>query len=248
MKELKKITVFIVSLLVSVVIYGAGTEEKVRNVAEEKLFYINHDSFRIETGKKVIYTDPFNIPDGAKRADIILITHQHQDHLQLASINKVADENTVIVAPVTAEYEMKKKVLAKLKRVKPGDKIKVEGVDIEVTAAYNVKEERVKFHPKKEGFTGYIITIDGVRVYFAGDTDMIPEMKKIKCDIALLPVSGTYVMTADEAAEAAKVINPKIVVPMHYGVIVGTDEDALKLRSLLEGKKIEVLIKEKEIK
>lgn len=232
----------------TVFLYGAEKTEKVRNVAEEQLFYMNHDTFRIETGKKVIYTDPFNIPDGAKKADIILITHQHHDHLQLESINKIADKNTVIVAPVTAEYEMKNKVLAMIKRVKPGDKIKVGGINVEVTAAYNVKEERLKFHPKKEGFTGYIINVAGVRIYFAGDTDSIPEMKKIKCDIALLPVSGTYVMTADEAVEAATAINPKIVIPMHYGAIVGSDEDAKKFKILMEGKKIEVLIKEKEIK
>ena len=244
---MKKTALIIALIVFGNIMYGA-TLEKSKSIVDKKLFYVSHDSFRMETGKKVIYTDPFNIPDGAKRADIILITHQHQDHLQLESINKIADKNIVIVAPVTAEYELKNKVLAKLRRVKVGDNLKLDGIIIEVKAAYNLKKERLNYHPKKEGFAGYIVTFEGVKIYFAGDTDVIPEMKKIKCDIALLPVSGTYVMTAEEAFEAAVLINPKIVVPMHYGAIVGSDTDALNLKKAMEGNKIEVIIKEKEVK
>ena len=133
---MKKTALIIVLIVFGNIMYGA-TLEKSKSIVEKKLFYVSHDSFRMETGKKVIYTDPFNIPDGAKRADIILITHQHQDHLQLESINKIADKNTVIIAPVTAEYELKNKVLAKLRRVKVGDNLKLDGIIIEVKAAYN---------------------------------------------------------------------------------------------------------------
>lgn len=245
----KIVAVLIIGILFSAVLYAEKSKvDKISEVALNNIFYVNHDCFRIEYKGKVIYTDPLNLPDNSKKADIILITHQHQDHLQLESINKISDAKTVIYAPITAEYEIKEKTAAKIKRVKPGDSITVSGISLEVTAAYNLKPERIGFHPKKEGFTGYLITINGVKIYFAGDTDKIPEMKKIKCDIALLPVSGTYVMDADEAAEAAALLNPKIVIPMHYGVIVGSENDAVKLKELLENKKIKTVIKDREVK
>jgi len=117
-------------------------------------------------------------------------------------------------------------------------------VVIEAVPAYNLnkfREPGTVFHPRAEKRLGFIAALDGTRVYFAGDTDFIPEMKSIKCDIALLPVSGTYVMTAEEAAEAAKAINPKIAVPMHYGAIVGSEADAKKFKSLVKNCQVEIL-------
>ncbi len=126
--------------------------------------------------------------------------------------------------------------------MKPGDKINVEGVEIEAVPSYNTNKQ---FHPKERGWVGYIFTLKGQRIYIAGDTDYIPEMKGFKADIALLPVSGTYVMTADEAVKAALDINPKIAIPMHYGSIVGSDNDAKKFAEKLKGK-IQVVILEEE--
>lgn len=116
-----------------------------------------------------------------------------------------------------------------MKTVLPGDSLVVAGIAVEAVQAYNTNKN---FHPRENGWVGFIVEIEGERVYHAGDTDLIPEMSAVRCDIALLPVSGTYVMTADEAARAAAVIKPKIVVPMHYGDIVGTVQDADKLKSL----------------
>ena len=125
-----------------------------------------------------------------------------------------------------------------------GEKVTVGSVTIEGVSAYNTNKFREPgkvFHPKEEQHLGYVITLDGTRVYFAGDTDVIPQMKSVRCDIALLPVSGTYVMTAEEAAEAAKVINPKVAVPMHYGAIVGSEADAKKFKSLVKNCQVEII-------
>ena len=126
--------------------------------------------------------------------------------------------------------------------MRPGDRLTVKGVDIEAVPAYNVNKE---FHPKNAEMLGFIVTIDGVRLYHAGDTDFIPEMNGLKVDIALLPVSGTYVMTADEAVQAAQAIELKVAIPMHYGAIVGEKSDAENFRGQLAGK-IEVVILEEE--
>jgi L-ascorbate metabolism protein UlaG (beta-lactamase superfamily) len=130
--------------------------------------------------------------------------------------------------------------------VKPGDRLTAVGVEVEAVPAYNVNKFRspgVPFHPKESDHVGYVVTLDGIRLYFAGDTDHIPEMADIDCDVALLPVSGTYVMTVEEAAEAARAIRPRIVVPMHYGSGIGTADDGQRLTELYDG---EVVVLEAE--
>ena len=126
--------------------------------------------------------------------------------------------------------------------MRPGDRLSVKGLEVEAVPAYNLNKD---FHPKDAGMLGFVVNIGGVRLYHAGDTDFIPEMKGIKTDVALLPVSGTYVMTADEAVEAALTIKPKVAIPMHYGAIVGDKNDAEHFRDQLAGR-IEVVILEKE--
>lgn len=199
----------------------------------ENIKWLGHDTFKI-TGEIVIYTDPFKIKHNDK-ADIILITHEHYDHFSPEDIKKLIGPETVVVIP----KDCSGKIDAKEAVVKPGDRLTVKGVEIEVVPSYNTNK---KFHPKEKGWVGYIFKVGGKRVYIAGDTDYIPEMKDFKdIDIALLPVSGTYVMDAEEAVQAALDIKPKIAIPMHYGSIVGSEKDAQYFADKLKGK-VEVII------
>ncbi len=202
----------------------------------KNIHWLGHDTFRI-VGEKVIYTDPFKIRK-EDTADIILITHSHYDHCSPEDVEKIQGPGTVIVTVADCAG----KFSGNVKTVRVGEKINVEGIGIEVVPAYNTNKE---FHPKSKGWAGYIFTLKGERIYMAGDTDYIPEMKNFNADIALLPVSGTYVMTADEAVKAALDINPGIAVPMHYGSIVGSADDAKRFAEGLKGR-IEVEILEKE--
>src|SRR5271157_866440 len=193
-----------------------------------KITWLGHDGFRIQNGQ-TIYVDPFKIEGGGRKADVVLISHEHFDHLSVEDLTKIIGPNTIVIAHHQSKDELSKLKPKEIKIMKPGDKIKVGGLEVEAVPAYNVNKFREPgkvFHPKEDGKLGFVLTVNGVRIYFAGDTDFIPEMKSIICDIALLPVSGTYVMTAEEAAKAAEVIKTKIVVPMHYAAIVGSDSDA----------------------
>lgn len=201
----------------------------------KKIVWLGHDGFRIDAAK-TIYIDPYQI-SGDKKADLILITHEHFDHCSLDDVSKIQQDDTVIVT----EKDSAGKLSGDVRVVAPGDSLMVDGIKIEALPAYNVDKQ---FHPKANGWLGFIVEVDGVRVYHAGDTDFIPEMKDFRTDIALLPVSGTYVMTADEAVEAALAIEPQIVIPMHYGSIVGEDQDAVKFRDAL-GEKYQVILLDK---
>jgi L-ascorbate metabolism protein UlaG (beta-lactamase superfamily) len=182
-----------------------------------------------------VVIDPFKIQTIQDKADILLITHEHFDHFSLDDIKKVITEKTTIVAIRPCEKELSTLKVKDVKVVKPGDKIKIGDVEVEAVPAYNVnkfREPGKPFHPKEDGKVGYIVRMQGVSVYHAGDTDAIPEMKRVKADIALLPVSGTYVMTPQEAVEATRMIQTKLVIPMHYGAIVGSEQDAQKFKQL----------------
>ena len=190
----------------------------------EKIHWLGHDSFRLE-GEVTVYIDPWKLPPNSPKADIILITHDHYDHCSPEDVAKIQKADTVIVTIPAAARKLKGEV----KTVKPGDKITVKGIEIEAVPAYNTNKP---FHPKEAGHVGFIVTLGGKRIYHAGDTDFIPEMKGLKVDIALLPVSGTYVMTAEEAAKAADAIKPEVAIPMHYGEIVGSERDAERSKEL----------------
>ncbi len=199
------------------------------------IHWLGHDSIRIDAGL-TIYIDPFKIESDLP-ADIILITHEHFDHCSPEDIAKIRTDDTVIVT----EKDSAEKLSGDVRVMAPGERLTVKGMEIEAVPSYNLNK---KFHPKANNWLGFILTIDGTRVYHAGDTDFIPEMKEIKTDIALVPVSGTYVMTANEAVEATLAINPALAIPMHYGSIVGDANDAATFKSGLKGK-IDVTILKK---
>lgn len=193
-----------------------------------------HSSIKISKGK-TIYIDPFKIEKESHDADIILITHDHFDHYSPDDIEKVATSNTIIVAPKTV------KALSKMKNtvlVEPNQTYEVDGIKIETIASYNINK---KFHPKENEWVGYVIEIEGKRYYIAGDTDITLENKKVKCDVALVPVGGTYTMTYEESAELVNTIKPAIAIPTHYGSIVGEKDDGEKFRNLLKSE-IECII------
>jgi len=198
----------------------------------ENIHWLGHDTFRIENDK-TIYTDPYELQGELPKADLILITHDHFDHLSPKDVAKVAKEDTVIVTIAAAAQKLKGDVRV----VKPGESLVVQGIPIETVPAYNVNKFRSPgqpFHPQESGHVGFIFTVGGQRIYHAGDTDVIPEMDDIQADIALLPVGGTYTMTADEAAQAANRIKPQIAIPMHWGTIVGSEKDAERFSSLCQ--------------
>ncbi len=187
---------------------------------DKTIFWIGHASFYIKSNGSTIFIDPFRVSDKVKeKADLILITHAHPDHNSEQDIKRVIKADTKFI---TAQKCFKADGKNQLATSKPGFKTSLNGVEIEAVPAYNHKAERLQFHPKSEDWVGYIITVDGTRIYHAGDTDSIPEMKRLKdIDIALLPMGGHYTMGMEEAIEAANAINPKTVVPMHYKMLLG---------------------------
>ena len=198
----------------------------------KKMVWLGHDAFRIDADK-TIYFDPYQISTGPG-ADLILISHDHFDHCSPEDVAKIQKSDTVI----ETEKDSAKKLSGDVRVIKAGDTISVGDVKIEAVPSYNTDKD---FHPQANAWVGFIIEVQGVRVYHAGDTDFIPEMKDFNVDIALLPVSGVYVMNAEQAIQAALAINPKIAIPMHYGAVAGTEEDAVNFKKALEGK-VEVVV------
>jgi L-ascorbate metabolism protein UlaG (beta-lactamase superfamily) len=198
----------------------------------EKLHWLGHDSFRLD-GPPVIYFDPWKLKGRPPEADLVLVSHEHHDHCSPDDVKRVSGRDTVVLAGGSAADQ-----LPGARTVAPGDRLTVAGVEVEAVRAYNVNKFRspgMPFHPRKLDHVGYLVTVEGVRIYFAGDTDQIPEMADLSCDVALLPVSGTYVMTAEEAADAARTLSPQIVVPMHYGAGIGTADDGRRFTQLYDG-------------
>lgn len=181
-------------------------------------------SIRIQSESGALYFDPFRIKGAPHDAAYIFVTHDHYDHFSPEDIEKVSSENTVLIVP----EKMKGKAgeaagrIQELKTVKPGAFYEVNGLEFETVPAYNVLKA---FHPKSAGWVGYILKTDGQRIYVAGDTDAVKETKEIKCDIALVPIGGTYTMDAKKAAEFINEIRPEVAIPIHYGSIVGKPSD-----------------------
>ena len=190
-----------------------------------------HSSIRIDK-EKMIYIDPFKINENYNDADMIFITHDHYDHYSEEDIDKVKKANSIFIVPENLLKKLIKKGIndENIITLAPEDIEIIDGIKIEAIHSYNIDKP---FHPKEKNWLGYIIEIDGVRYYISGDTDITRENKKVKCDVAFVPVGGTYTMNFSEAAQLVNIIKPKIAVPIHYGSIVGTKQDATDFIKLL---------------
>jgi L-ascorbate metabolism protein UlaG (beta-lactamase superfamily) len=200
-----------------------------------KFYWLGHDGYKLTVEGKTIYIDPYKISDihhNKNDADILLISHNHFDHLSMDDIMHIIGNNTTIVAAKECIDPLKNVMEAEPKGVVPGNRLTVQGIPIETVAAYNTNKH---FHPKADEKVGFVITLNKMRIYHSGDTDDIPEMSGTEPDVALVPVSGTYVMTAEEAAKAVneKIKPKKLAIPMHYGSIVGSDQDAVNFKQLV---------------
>ena len=197
----------------------------------ENVEVLSHSSIRINK-EKIIYIDPFKINKNYNDADIIFITHDHYDHYSEEDIDKVIGENTTIVIPEELLTKLLKKGIQKsaIITVEPNKEYMIQGIKFETIPAYNTNKA---FHPKKNEWVGYVIEIQGSKYYIAGDTDITEENRKVKCDVAFVPVGGTYTMDFKEAAQLINEIQPKIAVPIHYGSVVGTEQDAIDFIRLL---------------
>lgn len=221
------------------------------------LRFLGHDGFLLEAAGASLVIDPYRVSEG-RDVDLVLITHGHSDHCSLEDIRKFVGSGTTVVGPADIQSTIMKLEGVHVQPIEPGDSMKLGPFTIEAIPAYNVtkfrdKEKKVHFHGKKERFVGYVIKHGSTIVYHAGDTDLIPEMQKLtgygkhgNRFVALLPVSGTYVMTAEEAVEAAALLKADVVIPMHYGAgVVGTLEDAQRFVELCREQGIHAEILEK---
>lgn len=194
----------------------------------EELEWLGHSGFRINVGKASIYIDPYRIAADEPKADLVLITHQHYDHFSIQDLERLRKDSTQVLAPPAVAERLDGNVHS----LRPGDVVETDiyGVDVRAVPAYNTSKrdgEGRPFHPREAGCLGYELNVRGERLYHAGDTDVIPEMDwVVGAEVALLPVSGVHVMTALEAAEAARRIQPTVAVPMHWGGHIGSEVDA----------------------
>ena len=200
------------------------------------IHWLGHDSIRIDASL-TIYIDPWEV--AGPQADLILITHDHFDHCDPPTVQKLAGPKTLVVTDRDSAAKLRAEgIVNQISVMEPGDLIEFKGVRIQALPSYNLNKD---FHPKAKGNLGFLLNVDDLSIYHAGDSDFIPEMKDIKVQVALLPVSGTYVMTAEEAVEAALAIGPEVVIPMHYGKIVGDESMAASFAEGLNGRvKVEI--------
>ena len=198
----------------------------------DKISVNTQSSIKIKDNK-IIYFDPFKITDKLNDADIIFITHDHYDHLDIESINNVKKDDTLLVIPSSIIGKIENNLFQenKIIMVNPNEEYEILGYKVKTIPSYNINK---KFHPKENKYVGYIITINNEDIYIAGDTDITEEMANVECDIALIPIGGTFTCTYEEAAEFINKIKPKYVIPIHYGSIVGSLSDGEKFQKLIE--------------
>lgn len=220
------------------------------NIGNVDIKWLGHAGFLIKNGL-TIYIDPYNISEevAKEKADVILITHSHYDHCSIEDLNKIVQEGTKIICPADCQSKITKfETPVKIQLVEEGQEVDLGMIKISAIPAYNIDKD---FHTKDSHWLGYLMKINGLLVYHAGDTDKIPEMQKLtgfqaNDFLALLPVGGRFTMDTEEAAEAAALIKPTLAIPMHYGSIVGTEDDAKEFVELCKEKGINAELMKKE--
>jgi len=196
----------------------------------EEVKVLTHSSIKIE-GERVLYFDPYNVAEESHDADVILVTHDHYDHYSPEDIKKVAKGDTCLIMPESMKGQEGKAGISEVKFISPNGTLEIKGLVIRTVPAYNHLKP---FHTKGKNFVGYLVTMNGVTYYVAGDTDRIPEIQSVKCDVALVPVGGKFTMDYKEAAKLVNQISPRLAIPTHYGTVVGSKKDGERFAALVE--------------
>jgi len=203
----------------------------------ERFTWFKQSAYRWDGDGATVYIDPWGVPEGAPEADVIFITHAHDDHFQPEEIQRLAGKDTQIVAPRDIAAELSGNV----QPVSPGDTVEAGGIKGQAVPAYNIAEERLEMHPKENGWVGYLLQLGDTTYYHAGDTDHLTDLETISPQVAFVPVGGTFTMDASEAAGLIRIMSPQLAVPMHYGFIVGSPADAERFREEADPVKVEIL-------
>lgn len=199
--------------------------------------WFKQSAYRWDGDGATVYIDPWGVPEGAPEADVIFITHAHDDHFQPEEIRRLQKGDTQIVAPRDIAAELSGNVQA----VGPGDTVEAGGIKAQAVPAYNIVEERLDMHPKSNGWVGYVLQLGDASYYHAGDTDHLPELESLGAQVAFVPIGGTYTMDVPQAAGLVRAMSPQLAVPMHYGYVVGTVEDAERFRTEADPVRVELL-------
>lgn len=203
----------------------------------DRFTWFKQSAYRWDGDGITVYIDPWGVPEGAPEADAIFITHAHDDHFQPDEVKRLTGSDTQIVAPRDIAADLSGNVQA----VAPGDTVEAGGIKGQAVPAYNIAEERLEMHPRSNNWVGYVLQLGDATYYHAGDTDHVPELDSIDTTVAFIPIGGTYTMDVPEAVGLVKAMNPQLAVPMHYGFVVGTQEDAERFRKDADPVKVEIL-------
>ena len=203
----------------------------------ERFTWFKQSAYRWDGDGATVYIDPWGVPEGAPEADVIFITHAHDDHFQPEEIQRLTKKDTQIVAPRDIAAELSGNV----QPVAPGDTVEAGGIKGQALPAYNIAEERLEMHPKANGWVGYVLQLGDTTYYHAGDTDHLTDLETISPQVAFVPIGGTFTMDASEAAGLIRIMSPQLAVPMHYGFVVGSPADAERFRQEADPVKVEIL-------
>lgn len=203
----------------------------------EPLTWFRQSAIRYAEEGLTLYIDPWGTSPDDPPGDVILITHAHFDHFQPQEIERLRTPRTEVLAPADVAKELEGDVIP----VVPGQTHEVAGVKVETVPAYNIAEERLDMHPKRNRWVGYVLELGGHTYYHAGDTDALPELESLSTDVAMVPIGGTYTMDWQESAELVKRMRPQVAVPMHFGFVVGSPSHSLLFKKAAAPVRVEVL-------